>query len=78
MIAVRPITGSGGADDLQLRLQSYAEEPVAVVVTFEVPPAYAWRTTFLGDDGDVLPVDDTGRVTVPMPRLGSAAVRIRW
>lgn len=61
VIAVRPITGSGGADDLQLRLQSYAEEPVAVVVTFEVPPAYAWRTTFLGDDGDVLPVDDTGR-----------------
>jgi hypothetical protein len=58
-----------------LRLQSYAEEPVAVRVRVRVPVTGAWAATYLGDRGAELPISD-GVVTVDLPRMGSVAVAL--
>jgi len=78
VIALRPIAGVDGRDDLQIRLQSYVDDATEVAVSFETVPTAAWLTSFLGDDGDQLTVNADGSVSVPLPRLGSTAVRVRW
>jgi hypothetical protein len=65
----RPEPGPDGA--VLLRLQSYAEEPVAVRV--RVPATAAWTATYLGDRRDELAVEgDT--IVVELPRLGTSGV----
>ncbi|SDS63672.1 glycoside hydrolase family 38 N-terminal domain-containing protein [Microlunatus soli] len=81
VIAVRPIEGPDGRDDLQVRLQSYVDQPVTVAINLTSTPTAAWATTFLGDDHDQLEVaaaEDGASVSVSVPRLGAAAVRLRW
>ncbi|MFE0172165.1 alpha-mannosidase [Streptomyces sp. NPDC059002] len=56
-----------------LRLQSFAEEPVACPVRAHFPVAAAHRATFLGAAGHELPCTD-GEVTVHVPALGTTAV----
>ncbi|HEY9290494.1 MAG TPA: alpha-mannosidase [Microlunatus sp.] len=81
VIAIRPLPGASGTDDLQVRLQSYVEDVTQVSLQLPVAPASAARTTFLGDDLEELPVTEaagTHQVTVSVPRLGSTAIRLRW
>jgi hypothetical protein len=72
---VRLVSASGADGSVLLRLQSYAEEPVAVRVRVRVPVTGAWAATYLGDRGAELPVSD-GVVTVDLPRMGSVAVAL--
>ncbi len=70
---VRLISVSGADGGVLLRLQSYAEEPVAVRVRVGVPVTGAWTATYLGDRGAELAVDG-GAVGVELPRLGTIGV----
>jgi hypothetical protein len=83
VVAARPVPGVDGRDDLQIRLQGYADEAIAVVITVVGSVRTAARTTYLGDDQEELPVtreEDAGSSSIPVtvPRLGAAAVRLRW
>ncbi|GAB3924814.1 alpha-mannosidase [Microlunatus endophyticus] len=81
VIAVRPVAGADGRDDLQVRLQSFADDDREVTVTVPVDPAGAARTTFLGDDREELAVSAGGPgqylIRISVPRLGATAVRLR-
>ena len=83
VIAVRPVTGADGADDLQVRLQSYADQPADVVVRIAATPTSASRTTFLGDHlADLDVFGEAGStessVRIGVPRLGSTALQLSW
>jgi hypothetical protein len=74
---VRLIAVSGQeSGEVLLRLQSFADEPVAVPVEIGVPVEGAATATFLGDRIAELPVGNGG-LTVEIPRLGTAAVLLR-
>ena len=81
VIALRPIPGSADHDDLQVRLQSFADGPVDLTLGVSIDLTGASRTTFLGDDLEELEVTADGRairlVRVTVPRLGTTAVRLR-
>ncbi|QGN33199.1 alpha-mannosidase [Microlunatus sp. Gsoil 973] len=81
VIAIRPLAGSAGHDDLQVTLQSFADQPVDVALAVPVGLTGAARTTFLGDDAEELEVSSHGQggqiVRVRIPRLGSTAVRLK-
>jgi hypothetical protein len=70
---VRLVSVSAAEGGVLLRLQSYAEEPVALRVRLRVPVAGAWTATYLGDRGEALAVD-AGVVAVDLPRMGSVGV----
>ncbi|ONK09903.1 glycoside hydrolase family 38 C-terminal domain-containing protein [Streptomyces sp. MP131-18] len=69
---VGAITPAGGRSVL-LRLQSFAEEPVSCPVHVHFPVAAAHEADYLGTARGALPVEE-GRVTVPVPALGTTAV----
>ncbi|MYU13670.1 alpha-mannosidase [Streptomyces sp. SID8361] len=80
-VAVRdaaPVPGDDGVD-LLVRLQSFATEPRTVRLRCGFPVAGAERATYLGDpDGSDAPVALDGHdILVEIPRLGTAAVRVR-
>ncbi len=56
-----------------LRLQSFAEEPVACPVRARFPVLAAHRSNYLGTASTRLPLHD-GEVTLDIPALGTAAV----
>uniref|UniRef100_UPI0015F10042 hypothetical protein n=1 Tax=Streptomyces phytophilus TaxID=722715 RepID=UPI0015F10042 len=68
--------GDAGEDAVLLRLQSFAEEPVACPVRALFPVTGAGLADYLGRPGDDLPVRD-GEVTVDLPALGTTAVLFR-
>ncbi|WP_345609544.1 hypothetical protein [Pseudonocardia adelaidensis] len=70
---VRLVSVSGAEGGVLLRLQSYAEEPVAVRVRVAVPVSAAWTATYLGDRRDELAVEGE-TVAVDLPRLGTAGL----
>jgi len=80
VIAIRPLAGADGRDDLQIRLQNFADEVAEVALSLPARPTGAARTTFLGDDLEQLPVEEAENghlVRVTVPRLGSTAVRLK-
>ena len=81
VIAIRSLAGPDGSDDLQVRLQSFADQSREVTLAVPPRPSGAATTTFLGDDLDELAVSDLGErgygILVRVPRLGSAAVRLK-
>ncbi|WP_225797500.1 glycoside hydrolase family 38 C-terminal domain-containing protein [Streptomyces aculeolatus] len=68
--------GEAGEGAVLLRLQSFAEEPVACPVRALFPVTGAGLADYLGRPGDDLPVRD-GEVTVDLPALGTTAVLFR-
>jgi hypothetical protein len=70
---VRLVSVSDADGRVLLRLQSYAEEPVALRVRVRVPLTGARAATYLGDRGEPLTVDGEV-VAVELPRMGSVGV----
>lgn len=62
-------------DQVLVRLQSFAEEPVRVRLRPRFAVAAAATATYLGEPVNSVPVLD-GEVEVPVPRLGSVALRL--
>ncbi|WP_049570666.1 glycoside hydrolase family 38 C-terminal domain-containing protein [Streptomyces sp. SBT349] len=62
-----------GGGSVLLRLQSFAEEPVACRVRARFPVTAAHQADYLGTPSGALPLAD-GEVTVPIPALGTTAV----
>ncbi|MGC4947092.1 alpha-mannosidase [Streptomyces sp. DT224] len=60
-----------------VRLQSFAEEPVACRITPGFPVTEARTADYLGAAGDLLTPDDEGALTVDVPLLGTCAVLLR-
>jgi len=75
VLDVTPVQGDGEVEIL-VRLQSYATEATTVRLWSAVPVASAQLATLLGDP--TAPAEVAGEhVVVPVPRLGSVAVRLR-
>ncbi|MGW7074755.1 glycoside hydrolase family 38 N-terminal domain-containing protein [Streptomyces sp. NPDC054866] len=62
-----------GPGEVLLRLQSFAEEPVACPLRVHFPVAAAHSADYLGWAGGELPLSD-GALTVDIPALGTTAV----
>lgn len=60
-----------------VRLQSYAEEPVACRIVPGFPVAETLAADYLGAAGAPLEPDTGGGTTVEVPTLGTAAVLLR-
>lgn len=58
-----------------VRLQSFADEPVQLLLSFRDAPARAAKSTYLGDELSELAVDGSD-VTVPLNRFEVAAVKV--
>lgn len=61
------------AGEVLLRLQSFAEEPVACALRAHFPAAAAFRADYLGTRAGRLPLDE-GASSIGLPALGTAAV----
>jgi hypothetical protein len=70
-----PVAADDGTDIL-VRLQSYAPAATTVRLRCAVPVAAASLATLLGDPTGAAEVDGA-EVVLPVPRLGSVAVRLR-
>ncbi|PZE30118.1 alpha-mannosidase [Curtobacterium sp. MCBD17_028] len=60
-----------------VRLQSFADQDVALTLRPGAAVAEAWVSSFLGDRGTGLPVDD-GAVRVTLAPFATTAVGVRW
>ena len=75
-VQVVDVTALERADEVLVRLQSFAKIALRVRLAAHRPVAAAHRTNYLGSGDDPLIVSD-GATQIDIPRLGTAAVRMR-